>query len=132
MPTRAIYTFLNFPLQDESGYTFYVHHDGYPSGCAEKIRRALKMCSVDYALPYSFFFAPNMRAERVKDADLIGDLNYKWLFNYRQEKGGVFISGWRRNLAAFENNLEPEWLRVCGPEPLKDFLLRYPESSFDA
>lgn len=128
MSTRAVYTFLHFPLTADN-VAFYVHHDGYPSGAAHYLRASLEKCELQEVLPTSFYHALHPRAEQCVRAEDFGDLSYKWLFVYHSKglnKGKVLMSGWRRNMAAAEIGIRPEWLRVCGPEPIEDFIARYP------
>lgn len=129
MSTRAVYTFTGFAMTEPS-VAFYVHHDGYPAGCANYLRRSLEKCNLPEVFPFAFYHAQYPRAERCDNADDYGDLSYKWLFVYHSSginKGKVLMSGWRRNMAAVEVGLEPEWIRVCGPEKIEDFIARYPE-----
>ncbi len=54
MSTRAIYTFIE---EDGTAYHVYKHHDGYPSGAAIAIRKAL-----EYAWPLPQFEADEFGA----------------------------------------------------------------------
>lgn len=78
MSTRATY--------EVDGYTFYIHHDGYPEGAAQYFKQALEFAegrkgNMDYSPNAGFtedFMRANTRAALTPSHEVHGDTEYQY------------------------------------------------------
>jgi hypothetical protein len=88
MSTRATYHFAD----EYRDVTFYIHHDGYPSGAAHYFQNMLNhedsMESCNHGLAEVFFRA-NERAEFTKSHEAHGDTEYRYDVGTRFAKWGI-------------------------------------------
>lgn len=87
MSTRATYTFLSANCTPEVSY--YIHHDGYPSGAAEYFREAMRQTNRQGGGIAASFMRANQRAEFTKGRDAHCDTEYHWVVDGMQITGYV-------------------------------------------
>ena len=78
MSTRATY--------EMDGHTFYIHHDGYPSGAAQYFSNAVNYkCAAPNATLADCFIRANERAELTGSHDTHGDTDYQYTITNRPD-----------------------------------------------
>lgn len=127
MSTRATYRFVD----DGRDVTFYIHHDGYPSGAAAYFQAMIdnegSMESCNHGLAEVFFRA-NERAEFTKGHDWHGDTEYRYTVgsasgSYRFNERAAM----NRRLRAERSTHGETWERFF-EGPVEEFIEKYARS----
>jgi hypothetical protein len=108
MSTRATY--------EMDGHTFYIHHDGYPSGAAQYFRNAVEFTpEAPNASFADCFIKANARAELTGSHDTHGDTDYQYTIT-TDKTGAKRVTVKRRSWAVGGYHLTVE-------QPLSAFIL---------
>jgi len=91
MSTRATYLFTNNSMAAED-ICVYIHHDGYPTGAAEYLRKALFIAKTDRRPILEAFIAANSRAEITRSHQAHGDTEYRYTIDRKDVRVDERIS----------------------------------------
>jgi len=86
MSTRATYQFdVDMMIQ-----TFYIHHDGYPTGAAEYFDNALNLVNSSGSSFAAKFIRANAKADFTESHEVHGDTDYRYTVR-RDPPSGEFM-----------------------------------------
>mgnify|MGYP006429152171 CR=1 FL=1 len=121
MTTRATYNFANLNMGSTT-FTLYDHYDGYPSGAADKLQRAINYPNRRGNLTDAFLRA-NDTAELTLSHDFHGDTEFAYNITKTQIPAFQYhVNAWKR-LAVHNEDLWHEFFQG----PLNEFLDVYAE-----
>lgn len=102
MSTRATY---QFETRMGPKVTFYIHHDGYPSGAAFYFNNALESERNGQELAARFFRA-NPKAEFTAGHDAHGDTEYQYTVKLNGEITAISCASWEEEKVVFSGPVQ--------------------------